>query len=104
MDEKGSPELALPIFELALEKDSKSLTIQIFNALANAQTSINLPFITADSAGPKHLDMSLTRAKFNELTADLVEKTVGPTKQAIKDSGLSANEILLIRQADLFFK
>lgn len=57
------------------------------------QTSINLPFITADSAGPKHLDMSLTRAKFNELTADLVEKTVGPTKQAIKDSGLNVNEI-----------
>ncbi|MEX1378344.1 MAG: molecular chaperone DnaK [Eubacteriales bacterium] len=57
------------------------------------QTSINLPFITADSSGPKHLDMTLTRAKFNELTSDLVEKTVGPTKQAIKDSGLSADEI-----------
>ena len=57
------------------------------------QTSINLPFITADSSGPKHLDMTLTRAKFNDLTSDLVEKTVGPTKQAIKDSGLSADEI-----------
>lgn len=57
------------------------------------QTSINLPFVTADASGPKHLDMTLTRAKFNELTADLVEKTVGPTKQAIKDSGLSADEI-----------
>ena len=57
------------------------------------QTSINLPFITADSSGPKHLDMTLTRAKFNELTSELVEKTVGPTKQALKDSGLSPDEI-----------
>jgi len=57
------------------------------------QTSINLPFVTADASGPKHLDMTLSRAKFNELTGDLVEKTVGPTKQAIKDSGLSADEI-----------
>jgi molecular chaperone DnaK len=57
------------------------------------QTSINLPFVTADASGPKHLDMTLTRAKFNELTADLVEMTVGPTKQAINDSGLSADEI-----------
>ena len=57
------------------------------------QTSINLPFITADASGPKHLEMSLTRAKFDELTADLVEKTAGPTRSAIKDSGLSASEI-----------
>lgn len=57
------------------------------------QTNINLPFITADASGPKHLDMTLTRAKFNELTADLVEKTVGPTKRAIADSGLSASEL-----------
>ncbi|HOK42829.1 MAG TPA: molecular chaperone DnaK [Thermoclostridium caenicola] len=57
------------------------------------QTSINLPFITADATGPKHLDMTLTRAKFEELTADLVEKTMGPTRQALSDAGLTPNDI-----------
>ena len=56
-------------------------------------TNINLPFITADATGPKHFDMTLTRAKFDELTADLVEKTMGPTKQVLSDSGLSASQI-----------
>lgn len=56
-------------------------------------TNINLPFITADASGPKHLDLTLTRAKFDELTADLVEATMGPTRQALQDSGLSASEI-----------
>ena len=56
-------------------------------------TNINLPFITADATGPKHFDMTLTRAKFDELTRDLVEKTMGPTKQVIADSGLSASQI-----------
>jgi molecular chaperone DnaK len=56
-------------------------------------TQINLPFITADATGPKHLDLTLTRAKFDELTADLVEKTMGPVQQAMKDAGLSFNEI-----------
>ena len=56
-------------------------------------SNINLPFITADASGPKHLDLNLSRAKFDELTADLVAKTEGPTRNAIKDSGLSANEI-----------
>ena len=55
--------------------------------------AINLPFITADATGPKHLDMTLSRAKFNELTADLVEKTMGPVRQALSDSGLSIGEI-----------
>ncbi len=55
--------------------------------------AINIPFITADATGPKHLDYTLTRAKFNELTADLVEKTMGPVRQALKDSGLSISEI-----------
>ena len=55
--------------------------------------SINLPFITADATGPKHLDLTLSRAKFNELTADLVEMTMGPVRQALSDSGLSINEI-----------
>ena len=55
--------------------------------------NINLPYITADASGPKHLDITLTRAKFNELTRHLVEKTMGPVKQALSDSGLSAGEL-----------
>ena len=55
--------------------------------------NINLPFITADSTGPKHFETTLTRAKFNELTADLVEATMGPVRQALSDSGLQKNEI-----------
>lgn len=57
------------------------------------QTSINLPFITVDATGPKHLDMTLTRAKFDELTGDLVEATMGPVRQALSDSGLSVNDL-----------
>ena len=56
-------------------------------------TNINLPYITADATGPKHLDMTLTRAKFNELTADLVEKTMGPVRQAMTDAGLSSSDM-----------
>ncbi len=56
-------------------------------------SNINLPFITADASGPKHLDITLTRAKFNELTANLVERTIIPTKKALSDAGLNANEI-----------
>ncbi|MEG0913673.1 MAG: molecular chaperone DnaK [Oscillospiraceae bacterium] len=56
-------------------------------------TQINLPYITADASGPKHLDMTLTRAKFDELTANLVEKTMGPTRQALSDAGLKASEL-----------
>ena len=63
------------------------------------QTSINLPFITVDATGPKHLDMTLTRAKFDELTHDLVEATMGPVRQALADSGLAPsdlNKVLLV--------
>ena len=56
-------------------------------------TNINLPYITADATGPKHLDLTLTRAKFNELTAHLVEATAGPVKQAMSDAGLTGNDI-----------
>ena len=56
-------------------------------------TTINLPYITADATGPKHLDVPLTRAKFNELTAHLVEATAGPVRQAMSDAGLSGNDI-----------
>ncbi|MDI6617410.1 MAG: molecular chaperone DnaK [Clostridiales bacterium] len=58
-----------------------------------ASTNINLPFITADASGPKHLDMTLTRAKFNELTADLVEATIGPMEKALSDAGLTIDKI-----------
>ena len=60
---------------------------------ATTSSNINLPFITMNENGPQHLDLTLTRAKFNDLTADLVEKTMGPTRQAMKDAGLSANDI-----------
>ena len=56
-------------------------------------TSISLPYITADATGPKHLELTLTRAKFNELTADLVENTMGPVRQAMADAGLSPNDL-----------
>ena len=56
-------------------------------------SNINLPYITADATGPKHLDLTLSRAKFNELTQHLVEKTVGPVKQALSDAGLTPNDI-----------
>ena len=58
-----------------------------------SQTNINLPFITADATGPKHLDLTLSRAKFDELTADLVERTMIPTRKAMEDAGLSGNDI-----------
>ena len=57
------------------------------------QTNINLPFITADASGPKHLDLTLTRAQFNELTSDLVERTMGPTRKAMADADLTADDI-----------
>ncbi|MDD2578736.1 MAG: molecular chaperone DnaK [Eubacteriales bacterium] len=60
---------------------------------STTSTSINLPYITADATGPKHLDMTLSRAKFDELTADLVEKAKGPTRSALADAGLKPDEI-----------
>ncbi len=58
-----------------------------------ASTAINLPFITADASGPKHLDLTLSRSKFDELTSDLVENTMAPTRQALKDAGLNPSEL-----------
>ncbi|MCI9302622.1 molecular chaperone DnaK [Clostridium sp.] len=60
---------------------------------SSMQTNINLPFITADSTGPKHIDMNLTRAKFNELTHDLVQRSIEPMKKALSDAGLSISQI-----------
>lgn len=73
-----------------LKESAEKAKIELSNVTSS---NINLPFITMNENGPQHLDLTLTRAKFNELTADLVEKTMGPTRQALKDAGLSANDI-----------
>ena len=73
-----------------LREESEKAKVELSSA---KQTEINLPFITADQSGPKHLNIKLTRAKLEALVADLVERTVGPCKSALKDAGLSAGEI-----------
>jgi molecular chaperone DnaK len=84
--------MALQRLKEAAESAKKELS-------SSKQTEINLPFITADSSGPKHLNITLTRATFEQLVADLVEKVVGPCKQALKDAKLAAkniNEVILV--------
>ena len=78
--------MAMQRLREAAEKAKKELS-------SAATTNINLPFITATSEGPKHFDMNLTRAKFDELTADLVERTVIPVQNALRDAGLTASEL-----------
>ena len=73
-----------------LKEAAEKAKIELSSAMS---TNINLPFISADATGPKHLDLNVTRAKFDELTADLVAATMEPTKKALADSGLSASEI-----------
>lgn len=73
-----------------LSEAAEKAKIELSTALS---TNINLPFITADANGPKHLDVTLTRAKFNELTSDLVERSIGPMQTALKDAGLTASDI-----------
>src|SRR5690606_38872071 len=73
-----------------LKEAAEKAKIELSSVL---QTNINLPFITATEAGPLHLDVTLTRAKFEELTADLVDKTMGPTRQALADAGLKPEDI-----------
>ncbi|MDN5277286.1 MAG: molecular chaperone DnaK, partial [Clostridiales bacterium] len=73
-----------------LKEAAEKAKIELSSTLT---TNINLPFITADASGPKHLDITLTRAKFEELTADLVEMTMGPLRQALKDAGLTPDDI-----------
>lgn len=82
----SSDKMAMQRLKEAAEKAKIELS-------STATTTISLPFITADAAGPKHMDLTLSQAKFNELTADLVEKTMGPVRQALSDSGLSAGEL-----------
>ncbi|WP_377888426.1 molecular chaperone DnaK [Alkalihalobacillus sp. R86527] len=82
----GQDKMALQRLKDAAEKAKKDLS-------GVAQTQISLPFITADASGPKHLELNLTRAKFEELSSNLVERTMGPTRQALKDAGMSPSEI-----------
>ena len=81
-----SDNMSLQRLKEAAEKAKKELS-------STMSTNINLPFITASQSGPLHLNMDVSRAKFDELTADLVKKTEGPVKDALKDAGLNANEI-----------
>ena len=73
-----------------LKEASEKAKIELSSSM---QTNVNLPFITADAQGPKHIDMNITRAKFNELTQDLVQSTTEPMKKALSDAGLSINDI-----------
>jgi molecular chaperone DnaK len=85
--------------KLALQRLKESAEKAKIELSSTTQTEINLPFITADASGPKHLTMKLTRAKFEALVDDLVQKTVDPCRMAIKDAGLSAaeiNEVVLV--------
>jgi molecular chaperone DnaK len=79
--------------KMALQRLKEAAEKAKIELSASTTSSINLPFITADASGPKHLDMTLTRAKFNEMTASLVEATMGPVRQALSDSGLSKDDI-----------
>ncbi|MDJ0958609.1 MAG: molecular chaperone DnaK [Arenicellales bacterium] len=85
MDLRGDP-LAMQRLKEAAEKAKIELS-------SSNQTEVNLPYVTADQSGPKHLNMKLTRAKLEALTEDLVQRTIGPCKIALKDAGLSANDI-----------
>jgi molecular chaperone DnaK len=82
----GKDKMATQRLVEAAEKAKRELS-------STTSTSINLPFITADQNGPKHLDLTLTRAQFNQLTADLVEATAGPVRQAMQDAGLKAGDV-----------
>ena len=73
-----------------LKEPAEKAKIELSSAMSS---QINLPFITADATGPKHLDMTLTRAKFNELTADLVDRTMTPVRKALQDAGLRASDL-----------
>jgi molecular chaperone DnaK len=91
IDLRNDP-MALQRLKEAAEAAKKELS-------TSKQTDINLPFITADSSGPKHLNLSLSRAKFDDLVTDLVERTIKPCQKAITDAGLSAaeiNEVILV--------
>ncbi|MDY2728464.1 molecular chaperone DnaK [Clostridium sp. HCP1S3_B4] len=79
--------------KMALQRLKEAAEKAKIELSSSTQTNINLPFITADATGPKHIDMNLTRAKFNELTADLVQRSIEPMKKALADASLSINDV-----------
>ncbi|AQM60629.1 molecular chaperone DnaK [Clostridium baratii] len=79
--------------KMALQRLKEAAEKAKIELSSSTQTNINLPFITADATGPKHIDMNLTRAKFNELTHDLVQRSIEPMKKAIADAGISVGDI-----------
>lgn len=79
--------------KMAMQRLKESAEKAKIELSSKSSTQINIPFITMDASGPKHLDITLTRAKFNELTEDLVEMTIGPVKKAMADAGVTSNQI-----------
>lgn len=90
---KADTGIDLRLDKMALQRLKEAAEKAKIELSGMASTNVNLPFIAVDSTGPKHFDMTITRAKFDELTADLVQKTMIPTRQALSDAGLSASEI-----------
>ena len=90
---KKSNGIDLSVDKMAMQRLKEAAEKAKIELSGVQQTQINLPFITADSTGPKHLDVTLTRSKFEELIRDLVESTAGPVNQALKDAGLTADKI-----------
>ena len=92
-DFKRNTNIDLRNDKMALQRLKEAAEKAKIELSSSQQTSINLPFITADNSGPKHIDMTLTRAKFNEITSDLVNRTLDPMKNALKDAGLQISDI-----------
>ncbi len=90
---KADTGIDLRLDKMALQRLKEAAEKAKIELSGMASTNVNLPFIAVDATGPKHFDMTLTRAKFDELTSDLVQKTMVPTRQALSDAGLSASEI-----------
>ena len=90
---KDNPGIDLKKDKMALQRLKDAAEKAKIDLSATTSTNINLPFITADASGPKHLDLTLSRAKFDQLTAHLVERSMEPCRKAIADSGLSLSEI-----------
>ncbi len=90
---KKSEGIDLTADKMAMQRLKEAAEKSKIELSSTPTSQINLPFITADATGPKHLDLTLTQAKFNELTADLVQSTMGPVKQALSDSGLSPSDL-----------
>ncbi len=93
---KASQGIDLSQDKMALQRLYEAAEKAKVELSATQETQISLPFVTADQSGPKHLDMRLSRSKLNELTADLLDRTVGPTKQALKDAGVDVDHVVLV--------